>query len=135
MERGANLENYFIAIHFTNRPAACLVDWITILSHMLAALTRPMRQVFLLPSPFLTTQPFVDMLLVEQHILDEAPDGEVFASATAASVLKPATIVLSEDLREFLGAQTSHDRTVHLDSAGSLPEVMVAVSQPVTPPM
>ena len=125
----------FLAVYFTNRPAACLEDWTVILNNLLAALTRPMRRVFLLPSQLLTTQPFVDMRLIEQHILDEEPEGEVFASATAASLLKPATIVFSDDLREFLGAQTSHDRTVHLDSEGALPEVMVAVSQPTTPPM
>ena len=124
----------FIAVHYTNRPAACIVDWMVILSSMLAALTRPKRQVYLLPSPLLTTQPFVDMVLVEQHILDEAPEGQIFASATAASVLRPAVIFLSDDLKEFLCAQTSHDRVRYLNHAGALPEVMVSNHQPSTPP-
>jgi len=124
-----------IAIHFTNRPAACLDDWVVIINGMLAALTRPSRQVFLLPSRFLTAQPFVDMVLSEQHVLDLQPEGDVYASATAASMLAPSTIALSDELREFLGAQTSHDRVGHLDGAGRLPPTMVGVSQPVTPPM
>jgi hypothetical protein len=124
-----------IAIHFTNRPAACLDDWSVIINGLMAAVTRPSRQVFLLPCQYMTTQPFVDMVLTEQHVLDLQPEGPVFASATAASMLAPSTIVLSEDLLEFLGAQTTYDRADHLDSAGRLPPVMVGVSQPVTPPM
>jgi hypothetical protein len=124
-----------IAIHFTNRPAACLDDWVVIINGMMAALTRPSRQVFLLPSQYLTAQPFVDMILTEQHVLDLQPEGAIFASATAASMLTPSTIVLSDELMEFLGAQTSHDRVGHLDAAGRLPPTMVGVSQPVTPPM
>ena len=123
-----------IAIYFTERPAACIFEWAYLIELLLGSLARPLRRTLLLPSTLHTEQPFVDMQLVEQHILDECPDGDIYASAVPDSMLRKGSIILHENLIAFLAAQTAHDRAPHAAAGGHLPDIMVTVAAPNTPP-